>query len=172
MSEQLHLKPDPEPEYEDVRLNERTYRMDPETAQGVRDAFESLAAQYGAALENLQRQTLQNVGQPWQGQSQPVLQPQQGFEIPDPDVLFQNKQAWTDGLAQSLQSQLGQLEGRQTQQVAGLAQAFQQELARRDAAQAASARHDQAMKEMLERRGLTENTFMVQAVYNREYDKL
>ena len=65
MSEQLHLKPDPEPEYEDVRLNERTYRMDPETAQGVRDAFESLAAQYGAALENLQRQTLQNVGQPW-----------------------------------------------------------------------------------------------------------
>src|SRR5215471_255843 len=116
MAEQLHLKPEPEPEYEQVRLGDQTLELDKASAQTVRDAFESLAAQYGAALENLQRQTLQNVGQPWQGQSQPVLQPQQGFEIPDPDVLFQNKQAWTDGLAQSLQSQLGQLEGRQTQQ--------------------------------------------------------
>jgi len=170
MSEQLHLKPDPEPEFEQVRLGDQTLELDRQSAQAVRDAFESLAAQYGAALENLQRQTLQNVGQPWQGQSQPI--PQQGFEIPDPDVLFQNKQAWTDGLAQSLQTQLGGVRADSAQMVQGAVQAFQQELARRDAAQAASQRHDAAMKEMLERRGLTENTLIVQAVYNQDYDKL
>src|SRR5262249_24980768 len=104
MSEQPHLKPDPEPEYEQVRLGDQTLELDRQSAQTVRDAFESLAAQYGAALEQLQQQTLQRVGTPWQGQSQPLPgpAPQPGFEIPDPDVLFQNKQAWTDGLAQSL----------------------------------------------------------------------
>src|SRR5262249_16328084 len=107
MAEALHLKPDAEPEYEQVRLGDQMLELDKASAQTVRDAFESLAAQYGAALENLQRQTLQNVGTPWQGQSQPLPQPRQDFEVPDPDVLFQNKQAWTDGLAQSLQQQLG-----------------------------------------------------------------
>src|SRR5215831_19007561 len=172
MAEALHLKPDAEPEYEQVRLGDQTLELDKASAQTVRDAFESLAAQYGAALENLQRQTLQNVGTPWQGQSQPPQYQPQIMEVPDPDVLFQNKQAWTDGLASSIQQQVGAVRGESAQMVQGAVQAFQQELNRRDAAQAAQQRHDEAMKEMLERRGLTENTLIVQAVYNREYDKL
>jgi len=173
MAEPLHLKPEAEPEYETVRLGDQSLELDKASAQTVRDAFESLAAQYGAALENLQRSTLQQTGVPWQGQSQA---PQQfippGVEVPDPDVLFQNKQAWTDQFAQNLEGRLGGVRAESAQLVQGAVQAFQQELARRDAAQAAQERHDTAMQEMLDRRGLTENTLMVQAVYNREYDKL
>jgi len=172
MAEPLHLKPDPEPAYEQVRLGDQTLELDPQSAQTVRDAFESLAAQYGAALENLQRQTLQQVGTPWQGQPQPLVPPALGVEIPDPDVLFQNKQAWSDGLATSIEGRIGQLEGRQLALNQGLAQAFQQELNRRDAMAAAQQRHDVAMADMLERRGLTENTRVVQAIYNEQYDKL
>src|SRR5262245_46136485 len=173
MAEQLHLKPEPEPEYEQVRLGDQTLELDRASAQTVRDAFESLAAQYGAALENLQRQTLQQVGTPWQGQPLPPQAPSQvGVEVPDPDVLFQNKQAWTDEFARSLQGQLAGVRQDSAQLVQGAVQAFQQELNRRDAAQAAQQRHDIAMKEMLERRGLSENTRVVQAIYNEQYDQL
>src|SRR5262245_24126801 len=167
MAEPLHLKPDPEPAYEQIRLGDQTLELDPASAQTVRDAFESLAAQYGAALENLQRQTLQQVGTSWV----PPVQPQ-NVEVPDPDVLFQNKQAWTDGLASSLQQQLGGVRAESAQLVQGAVQAFQQELQRRDAAQAAQQRHDAAMEEMLERRNLGDHTRIVQAIYNEQYDKL
>jgi hypothetical protein len=174
MAETLHLPPEQEPETEQIRLGDQTVELDPESAQVVRNAFESLAAQYGAALEEYRRQTLQSIGTPQAPPPQQFMPPAlpEGVGVPDPDLLFQNKQAWTDEFARSLEGRLGQLEGRSTQLVQGAVAAFQQELQRRDAAQAAQARHDAAMAEMLERRGLGEHTLVVQAVYNQEYDKL
>jgi hypothetical protein len=174
MAEPLHLPPDEEPQVEQIRLGDQTLELDPESAATVRNAFESLAAQYGAALEEYRRQTLQSFGTPQAPPPFPTGAPQleSGLAVPDPDLLFQNKQAWTDDFARSLEGRLGQLEGRQTQLVQGAVSAFQQELARRDAATAAQQRHDAAMAEMLERRGLSEHTRVVQAVYNELYPQL
>jgi hypothetical protein len=171
MSDPLHLPPEQEPETEQIRLGDQTIELDPQSAAAVRTAFESLAGQYGAALEDLRRQALQSIGT---AQVPPQYLPPapEGLGVPDPDILFQNKQQWAEGLAGSIENRLGQLEGRQTQLVQGAVSAFQQELARRDAAQSAQQRHDEAMQEMLERRGLTDHTLVVQAVYNREYEKL
>lgn len=173
MAEPLHLPEPEEPQTEQIRLGDQTLELDPESARTVRDAFESLAAQYGAALEQYQRQTLQSLGTPQAPPPQfvPPALPE-GLAVPDPDLLFQNKGAWTQEFANSLEGRLAQLDQQNVARAQGLAGAFQQELARRDAAQAAQARHDAAMAEMLERRGLTENTLVVQAVYDREYEKL
>jgi len=172
MAEPLHLPEDEEPQTEQIRLGDQTLELDAASAATVRNAFETLAAQYGAALEDYRRQALQSVGTPQQApQFQPPALPE-GIGVPDPDLLFQNKAAWTDEFQRSLEGRLGQLEGRQTQLVQGAVSAFQAELNRRDQLAAVQAKHDAAMAEMLERRGLTENTLVVQAVYNREYDKL
>ena len=55
MAEPLHLQPDPGPETEQIRLGDQTLELDRESAQTVRTAFEALAAQYGAALEDYRR---------------------------------------------------------------------------------------------------------------------
>src|SRR5215475_34186 len=96
MSEPLQLKPDAEPETEQVRLGDQTVNLDPETARVIREQVEALGAQYGGALENFQRQALQQVGTPWQ-QSPQYQQPYQPPPpmVPDPDVLFQDKGAWS-----------------------------------------------------------------------------
>lgn len=169
MAEPLHLPEDQGPQTEQIRLGGSTLELDPAAAAVIRQEFESLAAQYGAALEDYRRQALQSVGTP---QPMPQWQPPPMPEVPDPDLLFQNKQAWTDEFARNLEMRIGQAEGRSAQMAQGLASAFQQELNRRDLAQQAQARHDAAMQEMLDRRGLTENTRVVQAIYNEQYEKL
>jgi len=173
MADPLHLKPEPEPEYEQVRLGDRTYEMDAATAQGVRDAFESLAAQYGAALEQYRAQAMQSIGTP-QPQFQQHLPPPmpEMVGVPNPDLLFQNKDAWSDEFGRSIEGRFAQQGQTTTAQMQGLAKAFQDELNRRDQAQAAKQNHDQKMAEMLERYGLTENTRVVQAVYDELFPKL
>jgi hypothetical protein len=171
MAEPLHLPPETGPATEQLQLGGQTLEMDRDTARAVRDQFEQMAANYQAALDTLRAQQLQAVGTPWQGPL-PVPQGPEPLTVPDPDILFQNKQGWTDAFTNSLEQQLGGVRQENVQMVQGLAQAFQQELARRDAASAARATHDAAMNEMLERRGLGEHTLVVQAIYNQEYDKL
>ena len=170
MAEPLHLQPDPGPDTEQVRIGDQTLELDRESARIIRDQFESLAAQYGAQLEQFRAQALQTVGT-----QQPMPEfphPPEGLAVPDPDLLFQNKGAWTEEFARSLEGKLGGVRQEATQLVQGAVQAFQQELNRRDAAQQAKSIHDSAMAEMLERRNLAEHTMVVQAVYNQQYDKL
>src|SRR5262249_52624243 len=171
MAEQLHLQPEPAPDTEQIQLGGQTIEMDRQSAQAVRDTIEGLAANYQANLDQLRAQMLQQVGVPYR---QPYQEPQPAPEpyVPDPDLLFQNKQGWTDQFTQSLQQQLGGVRQENLQAVQGLANAFQQELNRRDQMQAAKATHDAAMDQMLERRGLTDHTRVVQAIYNEQFDKL
>jgi hypothetical protein len=169
MSEPLQLPPEQEPQVEQVRLGDSLLELDPTAAATVRNAFESLAAQYSAALETYRQQALQTVGTP---QPMPQFHVPDGLGVPDPDLLFQNKQAWTDEFARSLEARIGQVEGKNIQVAQGLAQAFQQELNRRDAAQQATQRYDAAMAEMLERRGLTECTSLVQGILTEKYQSL
>jgi hypothetical protein len=172
MAEPLHLPEEQDPGLEQIRLGENTVEVDPTTAAIIRQSYESLAAQYGAALEDYRRQALQTVGTPHQA---PAFQPPQaipGIDVPNPDLLFQNKDAWSQEFGNSIEGRIAQVEAKSAQMSQGLASAFQQELNRRDAAAQAQQRHDAAMAEMLERRGLQQNTLVVQAVYNREYDKL
>lgn len=168
----LHYTPEPGPPVEQVRLGNQTLELDPEAARVVREAFEGLAGQYGQALEQYRAQTLSQLGNQVQRPMPPMPEMPAGLDVPDPDLLFSNKAAWTDEFARNLEQRLGGLEGRQTQLVQGAVQAFQQELQRRDMAQAAQAKHDAVMEEMLNRRGLDEHTLIVQAVYDREYDNL
>lgn len=171
MAEPLHLQPEPGPDTEHVQLGGQSIEMDRDTARAVRDTIEGLAANYQANLEQMRAQLLQQVGMPYR---QPPPEPQgpDPLAIPDPDLLFQNKQGWTDQFTQNLQQQLGGVRQENLQAVQGLAQAFQQELNRRDQMQAAKATHDAAMEQMLERRGLSEHTRVVQAIYNEQFEKL
>jgi len=172
MAETLHLpQGEPQPDTEHVQLGGQSIEMDRDTARAVRDTIEGLAANYQANLDQLRAQMLQQVGTPYR---QPPPEPQgpEPFGVPDPDLLFQNKQGWTDQFAQNLQQQLGGVRQENLQAVQGLANAFQQELNRRDQMQAAKAIHDAAMDQMLERRGLIDHTRIVQAIYNEQFDKL
>ena len=171
MAEPLHLPPDEGPDTEDVRLGDQTYQVDRDAARAFRDTVESLSAQYTAQLEDMRRQILQQVGTPQQYYQPPQPQPEP-FSVPNPDILFQNKDAWTEEFNRGLYGQLGQLRQENIQQTQGALQAVQAELNRRDMMQAAKATHDAAMSDMLERRGLTENTMLVQAVYNQQFEKL
>jgi hypothetical protein len=167
----LQYQPDPGPPVEQVRLGNQTLELDPDTARIVREQFEALAGQYQAGLENLrqnyERQVLQSVGT-----YRPMPDVPTGLEVPDPDLLFSNKGAWTEEFAGRLEQRLQGLRAENLQQAQGVVSAVQQELQRRDLAQAAQGRHDAVMEEMLERRGLGDHTLVVQAVYAREYDKL
>src|SRR5215475_770833 len=171
MAEPLHLPPDEGPDTEDVRLGDQTYQVDRDAARAFRDTVEGLSAQYTAQLEDMRRQILQQVGTPQQYYQPPQPQPEP-FQVPNPDVLFQNKDAWTDEFTRGLYGQFGQLRQENTQQVQGALQAVQAELNRRDMMARAQATHDAAMSEMLERRGLTENTDFVQTIYNQQFEKL
>lgn len=174
MAEPLHLQPEPEPVREHVRLGDQTLELDPESAAAVRSAFEGLAQQYGAALERYRAETLQSLGTSgaFPGPAAPAPPQPSDFGIPDPDLMLTDKTRWAEAFQQTLAEQLGGIRQEQAQMVQGAVQAFQQELARRDQAAAARSRHDAAMADMLERRGLEENTLVVQAVYDREFEKL
>jgi len=171
MAEPLHLQPDPGPDTEQVQLGGETLTVDRDTAHAIRNAFEGLAANYQANLEQLRAQAMQSIGtqRPMPEYQPPSPEP---FGVPDPDLLFQNKQGWTDQFAQNLQHQLGGVRQESAALVQGAVQAFQQELNRRDQMQAARATHDKAMEEMLERRGLADHTRVVQAIYNEQFEKL
>jgi hypothetical protein len=160
---------------ETIRLGDRTVQLDPENAQAVREAFENLAGQYAGRLEEMkrqqeeyQRQVLQYAGT----QGQQVPQMPDGFNVPDPDMLFSNKNAWTDEFQRALESKIGAVQGNAQQMVQGAVQAFQQELNRRDQAEAARKFHDEAMSEMLQARGLSDHTRIVQAIYHEQYKNL
>ena len=172
MSDPLHLPPDPEPQIEQLRLGDKVVELDPQSARDVQEYVQALAAQYGASIEEVRRQALQSVGT---NQPMPAQVPQYGpdpMAVPDPDILFRDKQAWSQEFSNSLQAQLGQVRGEMNQTAQHLAGALQQEFARRDAVAQAKAVHDRAMEEMLERRDLTQHTRIVQAIYNEQYDKL
>src|SRR5262245_49703337 len=139
MSEKLEHSEEQEQRLEQVRLGDRIIELNPTDAAAVRTAFESLAGQYGAALENFRAQALQSIGT-----SRPMPEAPQGPDplmVPDPDLLFQNKQGWTDQFAGSLQNQLGGVRQETAQLVQGAVQAFQAELNRRDKMQEAKQTH-------------------------------
>jgi hypothetical protein len=157
---------------EQVRLGDRVLELEPEQAAAVRDAFQGLATSYSAALEEQRRQTLQTLGTP--GWTAPVHPPEPppGLEVPDPDLLFANKDAWQEGFARSLEARLGSLRGEQAALVQGAVAAVDEELRRRDQRAQAQNLHDATMEEMLERRGLSDHRRIVQAVYNDEYARV
>ena len=84
MAETLHLQPDPEPATEQVRLGDQTLELDPESAAAVRGAFETLAQQYGSALEEYRRQALQSIGQErisLERSQQPRIHPDRAVDV-------------------------------------------------------------------------------------------
>jgi hypothetical protein len=169
MAEPLHLQPD-QPDTEQIQLGGETLELDRNAARVIREQFETMAAQYGAALEDYRRQAMQTIGTNQPPPQMPHVP--EGLAVPDPDLLFQNKGAWTEGLGQSIDYKLGAVRQENLQTAQGLANAFQAELNRRDQIAQAKALHDHAMEEMLDRHGLNEHTVVVQAIYNQQYEKL
>jgi|SRR5262245_9371132 len=172
MSEPLHLPPDQGPETEQVRLGDDVYEMDPATARGVTNYLQGLAAQYGASLEEFRRQAMATVGTPQPMPQAPIGLPEAPDFVPDPDIMFRDKAAWSHQFQGSLQDQFNQLRSENAQTAQAVVNTVQQELARRDAVAQAKAIHDKAMEEMLDRRGLADNTRIVQAIYNEQFEKM
>lgn len=159
---------------ETVQLGDRVLELDAPTASAVREALGGLARSYGEQLEAHRRQVLDSLGsQQWAPPQAPAPQVPD-FEVPDPDLLFSNKDAWEAGLRQSVEARMAALEQRQTGMVAGAVAAVDEELRRRDQAAEARALHDQAMEAMLERRGLNApaQRRLVQAIYQDSYRDL
>jgi len=168
MAEPLHLQPDPEPEMRQVHLGDGSVvTLSPEDAQKLENSYQSMAAQYGAQLEEYQRRAMQTFGT-----QQPMPQaPQYAPQYPDPDLMFQNKDAWSAELGNAIQQQIGAVRGESYDIAQRTVAAVQGELARRDAAMQAKALHDRAMEQMLDQKGLTEHTRIVQAIYNEQFEK-
>jgi len=161
---------------EQVQLGNRIVELEPEQAAAVRQSFQDLAGAYGAAVDQQRRQILESLGRPgWQAPmpmapATPELPA--SIDIPDTDLLFSNKDIWTQGLGNALEMRLAQQNAQQTAIVQGALQAVQSELNQRDRRQQAQTVHDAVMEEMLERRGLDENRRLVQTIYNEQYQTL
>jgi hypothetical protein len=163
------LVPEEQPTREAVNLGGRTVELDPEAAAAVRGAFQGLADTYAQSLEQERRRVLDQLGTPgWQMPESPAL------EVPDPDLLFQNKDVWKRGLEASVDAKLQALQAQQQQLVQGAVSAVDQELQRRDAAARARTEHDAAMESMLEAKGLTSPAHrrLVQAIYTESFDRV
>src|SRR5215472_1327687 len=161
------------PTREQVQLGSRIVELAPDDAATVRQAFTDLAGAYGSSLDEQRRQLLQSIGTP-QWSAPPVRAPAEPeiVAIPDPDLLFANKDAWADNLGQALEGRLARERQAHAQLVQGAVAAVDQELQRRDLRTQAQAVHDQTMEEMLERRKLGDHRRIVQTIYNEQYGNL
>src|SRR5215468_8331125 len=92
------------PAREQVELGGRIVELAPDDAATVRQAFSDLATAYGTSLDEQRRQLLSSIGAPQWGAA-PVAAPAapETVAIPDPDLLFSNKDAWADNLGRSLE---------------------------------------------------------------------
>lgn len=161
------------PPREHVMLGGRAVDLAPEDAATVRQAFQDLANTYGQSLEEQRRHILSTIGTPqWQppAPQQPVAEPM--LDVPDPDLLFSNKQAWADNFGLALESRIRRAQAEQAGLVQGAVAAVDQELKRRDVQAQAQQIHDTAMEEMLERRNLGDHRRIVQAIYNEQYNNM
>jgi hypothetical protein len=167
------LVPDPHPASaparEAVQLGGRTVELAPEDAATVRQAFQDLATSYGSSLDEQRRQILSTIGTPqWNmPPPQPVADPI--LDVPDPDLLFSNKQAWADHFAANLEARIRRAQGEQAGLLQGAIASVDQELKRRDVQAQAQVIHDTEMEAMLDRRNLGDHRRLVQAIYNEQY---
>lgn len=160
----------PAPSREQVQLGSRVLELDREQAVAVRQAFQDLANTYGASIEQERRRVLESLGTPgWQPPSPQEVPLPGGLEVPDPDLLFSNKDAWADAFARNLEQRIARNALEQTHLVQGAVASVDQELRRRDQKAQAQAIHDEAMEAMLERRELGDNRRIVQTIYNEQY---
>jgi len=160
------------PAREQVQLGTQVLELAPDDAATVRRAFQDLAQSYGASLDDQRRQLLSTMGTP-QWQPPPVSSPGElVLDVPDPDLLFSNKDAWAASFAQNLEGRIRRAQGEQAALLQGAVSAVDQELQRRDLQTQAQTIHDQAMEEMLERRGLGDHRRIVQTIYNEQYGNL
>ena len=156
-----------------VQLGGRTLELAADDAATVRQAFQDLANSYGQSLDDQRRQILSQIGTPqWQAPppQQPVADPV--VDVPDPDLLFSNKQAWADSFAAGIEGRIRRAQSEQTALLQGAVSAVDQELKRRDLQTQAKQIHDGEMEAMLERRNLGDHRNIVQMVYNDHYHEL
>jgi hypothetical protein len=160
------------PARQQVQLGGRTLELAADDAATVRQAFQDLANSYGQSLDDQRRQILSQIGTPqWQQPApQPVVDPL--VDVPDPDLLFSNKQAWADSFANSVEGRIRRAQSEQTALLQGAVSAVDQELKRRDLQTQAKQIHDTEMEAMLERRELGDHRNIVQMVYNEQYQAL
>jgi hypothetical protein len=156
---------------EQVHLGNRIVELAPEDAATVRQAFLDLGNTYGAALDQTRRELLSTMGTP-QWQAPPPAPPDAALDVPDPDLLFSNKDAWAASFANTIEGRIRRAQAEQVGLVQGAVAAVDQELKRRDMQQQAQTIHDSAMEEMLERRGLSDHRRIVQTIYNEQYPAL
>jgi len=158
---------------EQVQLGNRILELAPDDAATVRQAFLDLGNTYGAALDEQRRQLLSTMGTPqWQAPPPVSVPVDAGLEVPDPDLLFSNKDAWAASFANTLEGRIRRAQAEQVGLVQGAVAAVDQELQRRDLREQAQTIHDQTMEEMLERRGLGDHRRIVQTIYNEQYNAL
>ena len=158
------------PQLETVNLGGRVVELEPDKAAEIRAAFGDLSQQYGATLEQ-QKQSFRSMGQPgWQAPAQQVV-PQEtpGFDIPDPDLLFSNKEAWRQGTEAALEARLAREKAERLEMAQGMAQAVSQELNQREQAAQTRANHDRAWEAMIERRGLQKHRDIAGLIYNENF---
>jgi len=161
------------PAREHVQLGNQVLELAPDDAATVRRAFQDLAQSYGASLDDQRRQLLSTMGtSQWQPLPPPTSPSELVLDVPDPDLLFSNKDAWAANFAQNLESRIRRAQGEQAALLQGAVSAVDQELQRRDLQTQAQTVHDQAMEEMLERRGLGDHRRIVQTIYNEQYGNL
>jgi hypothetical protein len=165
--------PPPPPPAERVELGGRTVELAPDDAATVRQAFTDLAQAYGTSLDEQRRQLLSSLGTPqWHAPPIPAPAAPSTVAIPDPDLLFANKDAWAGNLGQALEGRFAQERMAHAALVQHAVAAVDQELQRRDLRTQAQTVHDQTMEEMLERRKLGDHRRIVQTIYNEQYGNL
>jgi len=155
-----------------VQLGGRTLELAADDAATVRQAFQDLANSYGQSLDDQRRQILSQIGTPqWQAPP-PQAVPDPVVDVPDPDLLFSNKQAWADSFAAGIEGRIRRAQSEQTALLQGAVAAVDQELKRRELQTQAKEIHDTEMEAMLERRNLGDHRRIVQTVYNEQYNAL
>jgi hypothetical protein len=157
---------------EAVQLGGQVVELDPKDAATVRSAFMELSHAYGASLDEQRRQLLGQMGTPqWQAPPPQAFAPA-GVDVPDVELLFQDKQRWADHLATSIEARLAHQQMQSAALVQGAVSAVDQEFKRRELRDRAQEIHDTTMEEMIARRGLDDHRTMIQAIYNDRYQAL
>src|SRR5262252_10395948 len=125
---------------EQVQLGNQIVELDPQDAATVRDAFTTLSHAYGQSLDEQRRQLLSQMGTPQWQVPQPMAP--SGVDVPDVDLLFQNKEQWANHLATAIDARLAQNQAQSAALVHGAVQAVDQEFRRRELRDQAQSVHD------------------------------
>jgi len=155
---------------EQVQLGNQIVELDPHDAATVRDAFTTLSHAYGQSLDEQRRQLLSQMGTPQWQVPQPMAP--SGVDVPDVDLLFQNKEQWANHFATAIDARLAQNLAQSAALVHRAVQAVDQEFRRRELRDQAQSVHDTTMEAMIERRGLDEHRKLIQSIYNDRYAAL